>query len=472
MTLRARLAAAVAVLVAVVVAGGWAVMAVVPRSQLDQVDRQLRSSIVPQAFSLREPRRDDPSGGPAPAPPEPVPANGAADDAGDPSFAEVYVAIVAADGTRTVRVRPGAAALADTDVPQLPAVVSPSPNALAIVTVGTVDGGGRWRAVLLAGPNGGDPILVAVPLDRADATARQVRLTVAGVGAVLAVSLALAGWWVLRLGLRPIAELTDAAGAITAGERDRRVAVKHPRTEAGQLADAFNVMLDEHQAGEDRLRRFVADASHELRTPVAAIRGFADLYRNGHLDADGAVDDAMRRIGGESARMAGLVEDLLLLARLDEGRPLAQEPVDLAQVLRDAAFDASATHPSRTVTADVADDLRVTGDEARLRQVVTNLVHNALVHAGPGATVVVRGRLVGGRCELEVVDDGVGIDTADLDRAFDRFWRADPARKRHANGSGLGLSIVRAIAEASGGEVSLTSSPGQGTTVRVVLPVT
>ena len=353
--------------------------------------------------------------------------------------------------------------------PALPTVVS-EPGQVRVSTVGSVAGGPRWRAVLLQAPDRTGHLLVAVSLDRTDATARQVRLTVWAVGAALAVALALGGWWMLRLGLRPIAEVTAVADAITAGDRSRRVTVTDRRTEAGHLGRAFNVMLDERQADETRLRRFVSDASHELRTPVAAIRGFADLYRNGHLDDDGALAEAMRRIGGESARMAGLVDDLLLLARLDEGRPLERLRVDLSTVLRDATLDASATHPSRTVRAEVADDLAVVGDDARLRQVVANLVHNALVHAGPSATVIVRGRRQGDVCVAEVADDGVGLEPEQAARAFDRFWRGDPARQRHANGSGLGLAIVRAIAEASGGRVALESTPGHGTVVRLVLP--
>lgn len=451
MTLRTRLALVFGALLAVVVAGGWAIVAVVPRSQLDQVDRQLRSSIVPQAFALR-----GPIDGPGPV----VPA--------ERPFAEAYVAMVGDEGPRQVMVRPGGADATGPE-PALPGVMS-GPDGTEIVTVGSLEGSTRWRAVLLEAPDGNDRIVVAVSLDEADATARQVRLTVGMVGAVLAMALALGGWWVLRLGLRPIAEVTGVAEAITGGDRSRRVRVVRPRTEAGQLGRAMNVMLDEHQADEDRLRRFVADASHELRTPVAAIRGFSDLYRNGHLDAPGALTDAMRRIGGESARMAGLVDDLLLLARLDEGRPLERRRVDLTQVVRDAALDAFATHPSRTVTAEVDDGLTVEGDDARLRQVVANLVQNALVHAGPSARVTVRGRCEGDRCVVEVADDGVGLDPGETEHAFDRFWRADPARQRNASGSGLGLSIVRAITESSGGRVTLTSAPGRGTTVRVVLP--
>jgi two-component system OmpR family sensor kinase len=332
-----------------------------------------------------------------------------------------------------------------------------------------VSGGPRWRAALLSTP-GPDRVLVAVSLQRADATARQVRVTVLVAAAVIVLVLGLSAWWVARLGLRPIAEVTEVADAIAAGDRSRRVVVSERRTEAGHLGRAFNVMLDEQRANEDRLRRFIADASHELRTPVAAIRGFADLYRAGGLDEPGVLADAMRRIGGESVRMAGLVEDLLLLARLDEGRPLEARPVDLSAVLRDAAFDTSATHPNRLVRAEVVDDLTVVGDDARLRQVVANVVHNALTHGGPDATVTVRGRRQGDLCVVEVADDGAGMEPQQASHAFDRFWRADQARTRHANGAGLGLSIVRAITEAHGGRVALDSAPGHGTTVRVVLP--
>ena len=450
MNLRARLAAVATLLLAVVVAGGWAIVHAVPRAQQAQVDRQL-ASMVPPAVDLF--LRD------APIPPQPL----------DRPFADVDVSLVRADGSRAAIVAPSASGTAPAPEPAAPTVLS-RPGNVHVRTVASVAAGPRWRAVLLQAPNDANGLLVAVSLDRADATARQVRLTVWAVGTILALAVAFGGWWILHLGLRPIAEVTAVADAITSGDRSRRVEVTDRRTEADHLGRAFNVMLDEHQADEARLRRFVSDASHELRTPVAAIRGFADLYRNGNLDEPGALADAMRRIGGESARMAGLVDDLVLLARLDEGRPLDQVRVDLSTILRDAALDASATHPSRTVGTDVADDLAVVGDDARLRQVFANLVHNALVHAGANATVVVRGHLDGALCIVEVADDGIGLDGAHAALAFDRFWRADPARQRNATGSGLGLPIVRAIVEASGGHVTLASQPGHGTTVRVVLP--
>jgi two-component system OmpR family sensor kinase len=296
-----------------------------------------------------------------------------------------------------------------------------------------------------------------------------MRWSIALAGGVVAAVLLLAGWWVLRLGLRPIADLTEVADAIATGERDRRATVGQPGTEAAHLARAFNLMLDERAATEDRLRQFVGDASHELRTPVTVIRGFTDLYRQGGLDEAGT-EDAMRRIGQESARMAGLVDDLLLLARLDQGRPLERAQVDLSAVIHDTALDATATHPSREVLVDTSDRLVVMGDDARLRQVIGNLVGNAFAHGGPDATVTLRGHGDDGIAVVEVSDNGVGMDEHTAQHAFDRFFRADGARTRHRGGAGLGLPIAKAIVEAHGGALELTSAPGRGTTVRMVLP--
>ena len=474
MRLRTRLALAAALILTTVLVAGWAILHAVSRSQQDAVDRKLLTF---------QPPRDalDPAPGGAPAPrPRPTTAtttststatSATTDQPAAQPFDDVYVARITADGTR-VRLF---AAADEAEVPETPVGGVDERGRPVISTVGTIDGGPRWRAALMTAPNG-EQFLVAVSLAQADDATSQVRLAMLGVGGAIVLVLGLAGWWVVGLGLRPIAEVTQAADAIASGDRTRRVDLGHGRTEAGHLARAFNVMLDEHQAGEDRLRRFVADASHELRTPVAAIRGFADLYRAGALDDPAVLNDAMRRIGGESARMAGLVEDLLLLARLDEGRPLDRSPVDLGAVVHDTAFDATATHPTRTVTAEVTGELVVVGDDARLRQVVTNLVQNALIHGGPDARVVVRGCRDGDATVVEVADDGVGMATADVSLAFDRFWRADTARSRASakgratTGSGLGLSIVRAIVEAHGGTVSLDSAPDRGTTVRVVLP--
>jgi two-component system OmpR family sensor kinase len=219
------------------------------------------------------------------------------------------------------------------------------------------------------------------------------------------------------------------------------------------------------------LRQFVADASHELRTPVTTIRGYAELYRGGGLSDPDELTLAMRRTEQESIRMGSLVEDLLLLARLDQKPSLQAGAVDLGVLAVDAVSDARAVDPERPITASVAEGVAVDGDEGRLRQVVANLVGNALVHTPPGTPVRVRVDRDEGDARLEVHDDGPGMPETVSQRAFERFYRADPARSRHAGGSGLGLSIVKAIVEAHHGEVAIASAPGAGTTVRVVLPL-
>ena len=235
-----------------------------------------------------------------------------------------------------------------------------------------------------------------------------------------------------------------------------------------KIEDAF----DQRTASEARLRQFIADASHELRTPVTTIRGYAELYRSGGLHDPEELAQAMRRTEQESVRMGSLVEDLLLLARLDQGRALESGTVDLGVLAVDAVSDARAVDPDRPVTASVAEGVAVEGDEGRLRQVVANLVGNALVHTPPGTPVQVRATRTGSDAVLEVHDEGPGMPEPVAARAFERFFRADPARSRHAGGSGLGLSIVKAIVQAHGGTVAIESRAGVGTTVRVTLPLT
>jgi two-component system OmpR family sensor kinase len=271
--------------------------------------------------------------------------------------------------------------------------------------------------------------------------------------------------------------MTKTASAIADGDLSQRVPDVVPGTEAGELGTALNTMLgriehafDERGRADARLRRFVADASHELRTPVTTIRGYAELYRTGGLREPGELDSAMRRTEAEAVRMGNLVEDLLVLARLDQGRPLQREPVDLDALARDAARDAGAVDPDHPVRAVAAGGVVVPGDADRLRQVVTNLVGNARVHTTPGTPVEVRTFREGERAVLEVADEGPGMPPEVADRAFERFYRADPARSRHRGGTGLGLAIVKATVDAHGGTVSLRSTPGQGTTVRVELP--
>jgi two-component system OmpR family sensor kinase len=266
--------------------------------------------------------------------------------------------------------------------------------------------------------------------------------------------------------------MTLAADAVTAGARGHRVEFDDTRTETGRLGHAFNVMLDERQGAEDRLRRFVADASHELRTPITSIRGYVDLYQQGGLAENGRLDDAMRRVGQEAGRMGTLVEDLLLLANLDQGRPLAVEPVDLGQVLNDATADALVTQPSRSITLHAPNpgDLVVTGDDHRLRQVVAVLVHNALVHTPETAAIELSVTRAGSTAVLTVTDHGPGMPATEAEHAFERFYRGDPSRSRNRGGSGLGLSIAKSIVEAHHGAITLVTSPGNGCRFTVTLP--
>jgi two-component system OmpR family sensor kinase len=263
----------------------------------------------------------------------------------------------------------------------------------------------------------------------------------------------------------------------------RRVDETDERTEVGQLGSALNVMLGrietafrEREASEARLRRFVADASHELRTPLTSIRGYAELFQHGLADRPGDLDTAMRRIDSESTRMAGLVDDLLLLARLDQRRPLEKVPVDLASLAADAAQDARAVDPSRQITCQVPGPCTIIGDEGRLRQLVGNLVANALAYTPPGSPIEITASLgptqdlAPGQAKIAVTDHGPGISADAAAHVFERFWRADPGRVRTQGGAGLGLSIVAAIADAHGGRVGLSETPGGGATFSVELP--
>lgn len=356
------------------------------------------------------------------------------------------------------------------------------------------NGGTRSYRLLLASlceenPDGpciktGNVLAEAIPLTATDATLhRLLYLELLVSGAVL-IALAAATWLVIRIGLRPLEKMADTAGEIAAGDLSQRVEDTDDRTEVGRLGGALNVMLGrietafrEREASENRLRRFVADASHELRTPLTSIRGYAELFRHGLADRPADLDTAMRRIDSESTRMAGLVDDLLLLARLDQRRPLERRQVDLAALAADAAQDARVVDPTRTVTFEAPSTCVITGDEARLRQLLGNLVSNALAYTPAGSPfeiVVSRPPSSNGlepsRVSVSVVDHGPGIPPESAPLVFERFWRSDPARASTQGGTGLGLSIVAAIAAAHGGHVWLTATPGGGATFTVELP--
>jgi two-component system OmpR family sensor kinase len=336
--------------------------------------------------------------------------------------------------------------------------------------VPAVDGEARFRALVLPQVNG-SWLVTAQSLAEIDAALDRLVRTLWIAGAIIAGVLTIAVTWVHRLGLRPIARVTAIAEAIAAGDHSRRVALTNTRTEAGKLGYAFNLMLDERDAAETRLRQFVADASHELRTPLTSMRGYLELYRQGAFREPGRLDDVVRRLSAESSRMHGLVEDLLALASLDEDRPFQREPVDVGQLLRDAAQDGQATQPDRAIAVIAPrPGPVVTGDTALLTQLVGILVANALAHTPVSVPITLSADAHAATVTITVADRGPGLDSGAADRVFDRFWRGEAARTRSTGGTGLGLAIARSITDAHGGTISLETAPGEGCTFTVHLP--
>ncbi|MQY04502.1 sensor histidine kinase [Actinomadura macrotermitis] len=350
---------------------------------------------------------------------------------------------------------------------------------------------GSWRAVAEPLPDGG-VLVIAMPLEEIERTVGQLLLIDVILGALVLAVLAVLGVWVVRASLRPLAAIGETAGAIAAGDLSRRVPGAGPRTEVGRLAGSINGMLAQIESAfgaravseaaarrsEERMRRFVADASHELRTPLTAIRGFAEFYRQGAAREPAELDRLIGRIEDTAARMGLLVEDLLLLARLDRQRPVARRPVDLLAVAAEAVQEARVVAPGRDIalSVDGAVAYQVLGDEPRLRQVVGNLLANAVAHTPDGTPVRVRlrpGGLGGAPAAvLEVADEGPGLTPEQAERVFERFYRADRARSREdgpGTGTGLGLSIVAALVAAHEGKVEVDSTPGEGAVFRVVL---
>ncbi|MCA1656857.1 MAG: HAMP domain-containing histidine kinase [Actinobacteria bacterium] len=328
----------------------------------------------------------------------------------------------------------------------------------------------------------GSLLIVALPLDENRQILRRLVGVELAMGLAVLAGLAVMAWSVVGLGLLPLAEIGRTADAIAEGDMSRRVEHTDERSEIGRLGQALNKMLGriesafaERRESEDRLRRFVADASHELRTPLTSIRGYAELFRRGAADRPEDLATAMRRIEEESARMGVLVEDLLLLARLDQGRPLDRSPVDLSRLAADAVTDARAVSPESEIVLSNGAPVMVLGDELRLRQVAANLLSNAEVHTPPGTVVKVTVDSAGDTARLVVSDDGPGLPPGLSNDVFQRFFRVDKARSRATGGgAGLGLSIAAAVAEAHGGSVRLENGRelgGIGATFVVELPL-
>ena len=461
MTLRVRLLFASAVIVATVLAGAVTILRSQESHLIDQVDAQLVAS---QPFLGRGPIRPDV--GVQPEPPE-RPADLA--EADDGPVSQLYVAVIADDQVTTV-LRGQLLG----DVPDVPGDIAGALDGgeTAVMTLSGVTSSTRFR-VAVAPIDGTEAVTVAaLPLDEVDESIDKLRTALGVMSATIVVVLGLAIWWLHRLGLRPVAKVTEVADDISRGERHRRVTGTRPNTEAGRLAAAFNTMLDEQHASEERLRQFVSDASHELRTPLTSIRGYLDLYAEGGFRKDGQLDDMIRRMSQESARMGDLVEDLLTLAKFDEHRPLRTEQVDVRELLDNAAVDARATQPERSIVVEGdAGPIVVAGDTFRLQQVVTILVDNALHHTPRSAAIRLGAHRRGDDLTAWVADAGPGMPREQADRVFDRFFRGDSGRTRSRGGSGLGLAIAKSIVDAHHGTIEVHTGEGQGCTFVVTVPV-
>jgi two-component system OmpR family sensor kinase len=468
-SLRARLLVITLAMVALALSvAGWATHEALRSFLVDRVDDELADARLPAARLAIDP------GGPGLVGP-----GGRLGASALPAGS--VVEIRASDGSLVSGVQLTTAAAAQLDVP-------------AGVRDGYSDvdlaGAGEYRVLAVADgspeetglppgvlPAGGS-LVIAVPLSGVNDTLGRLLMIELAVGGVTLAALGALALWLVRLGLRPLERIGATADAIAAGDLSQRVEDDSPRTEIGRLGRTLNDMLArieesfaERRESERRLRQFVGDASHELQTPLTSVRGYAELFRRGAAERPADLETAMRRIEEEAERMGVLVDDLLLLARLDQGRPLERRPIDLGALVTDLVTDARVVEADRPIDLVTDGAIVVEGDDVRLRQVVGNLLSNARAHTPPGAPVVVRVRAEGEEAVVEVTDSGPGVAPEHAERVFERFFRADPSRARASGGSGLGLSIVSAIAEAHGGRAEVDSGPGGGATFRVAVPL-
>jgi len=466
MKIRSRLVTwAVGLFTAVLLIAGTTSVLLLQRQLIGDIDRQLgeRSDTLALAaereFDFLRP--DGPSAGPAA---DGSPFRGASD-----------MAIIAVDETGTVLFSVPAGPSEDPaplpDISQTDLSVTGT-----IVQIGAEGGDGPdYRAQATSIESHGVTVVLAIPLGGVQSTIASMTLIIVVVGAVAVVLLGTGVWWAIRRGLRPIDDMIGAAGHIGEGDLSHRIPAAEPDTEVGELAVALNKMLgqiemavDAKTESEERMRRFLSDASHELRTPLTSIRGYAELYHRG-ATSPGDIDRAFTRIEHEAIRMSDLVDDLLLLARLDQRRPIAAESVDLTRVVSEAIDAARTVDPQRPIDLSPGgSNVFVVGDGARLRQVMDNLLANVRQHTPTGTSVVVAVDADDRHVTVRVADNGPGLNEDQANRICDRFYQAHPERAN--GGSGLGLSIVDAIIEAHQGSMRIATAPGHGLAVSIELP--
>ena len=339
--------------------------------------------------------------------------------------------------------------------------------------------GPDFRAVAVVLPTTGDTVVVAQSLEAVEKTAHQLMFLFALIGLIVLMLIALAARYVIRIGMRPLEDVEKTAEKIASGDLSARLPDAKPSTEVGRLVTSLNAMLSRIEESfaartesEGRLRRFVADASHELRTPLTAIRGFAELHRQGAVTGEAETKELVARIERESMRMSALVEDLLVLARMDQGPKMEIKPVNLSELVTDAVESARAAGPGHPITLDAGSEIYALGDNNRIHQVVANLLANARVHTPVGTQIKVSITQSEKEVAISVSDNGPGLSDVDREKIFERFYRVDPSRQRTGEeGSGLGLSIVDAVMRSHGGHVSVDSKLGEGTTFTLHFPL-
>ncbi|WP_051704474.1 cell wall metabolism sensor histidine kinase WalK [Glycomyces sp. NRRL B-16210] len=366
------------------------------------------------------------------------------------------------------------------DAPDSPPDISEPPGNVGYFTVESVDGEVTYRAIGATLRIDGNVfhLVVATSMNDVQATISTLTRTVVVTGVVVAALGILAAWLITRRGLRVVDQMVADAETVAAGSLAHRITAADPRTEMGRLSLALNRMVSrladaigQRDRQHERLRQFVADAGHELRTPLTAIGGYVQLYQSGATAEGEKLDRAMDRIGSENARLAKLVDDLMVLSRLDEEVGGDRELVELSRLAQDAVDDAEVADPNHPVRLDAAEAVTVVANEGQLRQVLVNLLNNARVHTPEGTAIDVAVAVEGDWALLRVADRGPGIPEEHRQRVFDRFYRADPSRSRATGGSGLGLSIVSSIVAAHGGLLRLDSEEGRGTAIEVRLPI-
>lgn len=468
MTLRLRLVIALVALVIVAQGVGFAATYFAYRnSEYNRIDQQMRSSasqVTRQLESENNIQTGPESGGPPGGAPEgdgqprgPETPSGTFAQLRDKTGNVVGSVLTSPFNSASVR-------------PKLPAVLTGNNR---IFSTTEVNGSGGYRVLVVTNDSTGYTVIAEPTTEVVNALRRLVYIEGAVVAGLILITAA-GTWIIMRRGLRPLERMAGTAAQISAGDMSQRVTSAGGR-EVGELGLALNTMLDdieaafaERDATEQKLRQFLADASHELRTPLTSIQGFAELFRVSGEDAKVDLPTILRRIEEESARMRVLVEDLLLLARLDEHRPVERKPTDLVVLAADACTDVVATDPERSVTLDAPEPVVVPGDEVHLRQAIANLTTNALRHTPSGTPLEVGCHVEDGKAVVTVRDHGPGLDEESVQHVFDRFWQGDKARV--GKGTGLGLSIVAAIAAEHGGAASAGNAPGGGAVFTLTLP--